>query len=80
MNSEFWNIFQGNPNGFSDRNCSESGWEIRVRGTNLTNTKLKTNYKQQAKLKTFHKITRIHIKLQKITKIHKKSQQITKVL
>jgi hypothetical protein len=26
MNSEFWNIFQGNSNGFSDRNCSESGW------------------------------------------------------
>jgi hypothetical protein len=27
MNSEFWNIFQWNSNGFSDRNCSESDWE-----------------------------------------------------
>ncbi len=26
MNSEFWNIFQWNSNGFSDRNCSKSGW------------------------------------------------------
>jgi hypothetical protein len=28
MNSEFWNIFQWNSNGFSDRNCSKSGWEL----------------------------------------------------
>jgi hypothetical protein len=26
MNSEFRNIFQVNSHGFSDRNCSESGW------------------------------------------------------
>ncbi len=48
MNSEFWNIFQWNSNGFSDRNPnrSESGWaaidqnpvgnEISHPGTEIT--------------------------------------------
>jgi hypothetical protein len=47
MNSEFWNIFQWNSIGFSDRNCSKSGWVVLKKSTTEWTTVMETETKSK---------------------------------